>query len=262
MTYTPYTSDGQCKSASDVASDIAQIKAKGFTTVRLYATDCSGIENVGSACKSSGMKMIMGVYIDASGLGNGQAQVSELTSWGQSNGWDNVEMVVVGNEAIFNGYVSASDLAQFIATCKTSFTTAGFTGPVTTTETVGVIQENSDVLCPVIDVVAANIHPFFNGAVNAAGAGAFVTSQLSLIAEACSGKDAYNLETGWPSAGDANGDAIPGVSEQITAVDSIVAAAGSKSAIFSFENDDWKAPGSLGVEQFWGCASLFPDILS
>lgn len=260
MTYTPYTSSGQCKSASDVASDIASIKSKGFTTVRLYATDCSGVENVGSACKSNGLKMIMGIYIDASGLSNGYAQISELTSWGQSNGWDNVEMVVAGNEAIFNGYCTASELAGFLGDVKSKFSAAGFTGPVTTTETLGVIQENSDVICAAVDVIAANIHPFFNADITATGAGDFVSSQLSLLSDACGGsKEAYNLETGWPSAGDANGAAVPGVANQQIAVDAIVAAAGSKSAIFSFENDDWKSPGDLGVEQFWGCASLFPD---
>lgn len=261
MTYTPYTSGGDCKSASDVSSDIAQIKAKGFSTVRLYATDCSGVQNVGSACKEHGVKMIMGIYIDSTGLSAAQEQVGQLTSWGQSNGWDLVEMVVAGNEAVFNGYCTASELAGFISSVKSSFKAAGFTGPCTTTEPLNIIQENADTICGAVDVIAANIHPFFNGGVSASGAGDFVKSQMSLLSDACGGsKDAYNLETGWPSAGDANGAAIPGTSEQKEAIDSILASAGGKSAIFSYEDDTWKAPGDLGVEQYWGCASLFTDL--
>ncbi|EME38362.1 glycoside hydrolase family 17 protein [Dothistroma septosporum NZE10] len=262
MTYTPYTSSGACKDATAVHADIASIKAMGFSTVRLYATDCSGIQNVGSACASIGMKMIMGIYIDASGLLPAYAQLSELTSWGKTNGWDKVEMVVAGNEAVFNGYVSASELAGFVGDVKSAFKLAGYTGPVTTTEPLNIIQEYASTFCAAVDVIAANLHPFFNGGVVAADAGAFVKSQLESLSQACNGeKEAYCLETGWPSGGTANGVAVPGASQQKQAVDSIVNAIGSKSAIFSFENDGWKHPGDLGVEQFFGCSSIFSDLL-
>ncbi|CAK4023689.1 glycoside hydrolase family 17 [Lecanosticta acicola] len=262
MTYTPYTSGGQCKSADDVSKDILQIKAKGFTTVRLYATDCSGPQNIGSACKEHGLNMILGVYIDSAGISKAREQVSTLVQWGKSNGWGKVEMVVVGNEAVFNGYCTAAELAAFIGEVKSSFKAAGYTGPCTTTEPLNILQENTEVLCNAMDVVGCNIHPFFNTAIDASGAGDFVSSQLKIVEALCSGKEAYNLETGWPSAGDANGAAVPGTSQQKTAVDAIVASAGAKSAIFSYENDSWKAPGNLGVEQYWGCADLFQDVLN
>ncbi|EGP87435.1 unnamed protein product [Zymoseptoria tritici ST99CH_1A5] len=257
MTYTPYAQDGTCKSASDVASDIKSIKSMGFTTVRIYATDCSGPENVGAACAAEGLKIILGVYIDGSGIsGTCHEQISTLTTWGADN-WSMVEMVVVGNEAVFQGHTDAGSLAAFISDTKSKFQAAGYTGPVTTTETVAVIVENAAIFCPVIDCVAANIHPYFNGAVAASGAGDFVKTELALLESACPGKDTYNLETGWPSAGNANGAAIPGTAEQKEAIDSIVAVCGSKSAIFSFENDTWKAAGNLGVEQYWGASSVF-----
>lgn len=258
ITYTPYNNDGTCKSASAVDSDIADIASKGFSTVRIYATDCSGAVNVGNACKNHGLKIILGVYIDASGLGQADAQVQTLVGWGSQGNWDIVEMVVVGNEALFNNYCSASDLANLIISVRATVRAAGFSGPVTTTDTLGALQGASDTICPALDtVIAANIHPFFNTAVDAAGAGAFVSSQISLLGSLCPGKTPYNLETGWPTQGDANGAAVPGVINQQIAIASIAAAAGSKSVFFSFQNDMWKHPGSLGVEQFWGCLSLF-----
>ncbi|KAK4629339.1 putative beta-glucosidase btgE [Fulvia fulva] len=261
MTYTPYTDSGACKDTSSVHADIASIKAMGFNTVRLYATDCSGVQNVGSACTSVGMNLIMGIYIDAAGLLPAYAQLSELTAWGKTNGWDKVEMVVAGNEAVFNGFCSAADLANFINDVKTAFKAAGYSGPVTTTEPLNIIQENAATFCPVVDVIAANLHPFFNGGVAAADAGEFVKSQMDLLSQACHGeKEAYCLETGWPSEGNANGAAIPGVSEQKQAVDSIVSVIGGKCAIFSFENDGWKHPGDLNVEQHFGCSSIFKDL--
>lgn len=258
MTYTPYNNDGSCKTADEVSADVSSIKAKGFTTVRLYATDCSGPQNVGSACAANGLKMILGIYINESGIGsNTDEQVSTITSWGQGQ-WGLVEMVVFGNEAIFQGHTTASALASAISDVKGKFQAAGYNGPITTTEPLSTIQENADTICGAVDVIAANIHPFFNTGVSADDAGTFVSSQLEDLASCCNNqKEAYNLETGWPSKGNRNGDAIAGAWEQSTAITAIIASAGSKSAIFSFENDEWKAPGPLGVEQFWGCADLF-----
>ncbi|KAJ9668929.1 hypothetical protein H2201_000755 [Coniosporium apollinis] len=254
MTYTPYTSSGQCKSASEVMSDIASIAAKGFTTVRLYATDCSGLENIGAACAAHNLKMIIGVFIDGSGIPKAREQVNAIVAWKQ---WHLVSMVVVGNEAVFNGYCSAEQLAAFIGECRAAFTGSGCTAPITTTETLNILQANAGALCGVIDVVAANIQPFFNAGVTPESAGSFVKGQLDLVAKCCPGKDAYNLETGWPSQGGANGAAVPGHSEQKTAIESILNETGSRSVIFSFEDDAWKKPGAFGVEQYWGCSSLF-----
>jgi exo-beta-1,3-glucanase (GH17 family) len=256
ITYTPYNNDGTCKSAADVDADIATIKSKGFTSVRIYSTDCSGLVNVGASCKAHGLKIIVGVWVDAAGVAAAKAQVDVVVGWGPGN-WDNVEMVVVGNEAIFSGAVDAGTLASLIIDARASLRAAGYSGPVTTTETVANVQANAGVLCPAIDVVGANIHAYFNGAIAAAGAGVFVKAQLDSLDNVCPGKAAYNLETGWPNGGNANGDAIAGWAEQKIAIASISLVVGAKSTFFSFANDGWKAPGALGVEQHWGCADLF-----
>ncbi|KAL8983094.1 MAG: hypothetical protein Q9177_005076, partial [Variospora cf. flavescens] len=39
MTYSPYTESGNCKSSSAIASDVASIAAKGFSSIRIYSTD-------------------------------------------------------------------------------------------------------------------------------------------------------------------------------------------------------------------------------
>jgi exo-beta-1,3-glucanase (GH17 family) len=256
ITYTPYNNDGTCKSAAAVDADISTIKSKGFTSVRIYSTDCSGLVNVGASCKAHGLKIIVGVWVDAAGVAAAKAQVDVVVGWGPGN-WDNVEMVVVGNEAIFSGAVDAGTLASLIIDARASLRAAGYSGPVTTTDTVANVQANAGVLCSAIDVVGANIHAYFNGAIAAAGAGIFVKAQLDSLDNVCPGKAAYNLETGWPNGGNANGDAIAGWAEQKIAIASISLVIGAKSTFFSFANDAWKAPGALGVEQHWGCADLF-----
>jgi len=254
MTYTPYTSSGECRTASEVMSDISAIKGYGFTTVRLYATDCSGLINVGAAAEKYGMRMIIGIFIDSAGIPACTSQVDEIIAWGK---FELVDMIVIGNEAVFNGYCTASELASFITSCKSKFQGAGYTGPCTTTETLNILQEYGSELCGAIDVVAANIQAYFNSGVSASDAGDFVASQLELVGECCPGLDAYNLESGWPSQGSANGAAVAGYAEQKTAIEGILAKTGGKSVIFSYENDSWKDAGEFGVEQYFGCSSIF-----
>ena len=258
ITYTPYTTSGLCKTADEVVADITQIKAAGFEIVRVYSTDCSALTNIGSACaaKDVQMKMILGVFIDASaGMDGAQEQVTEIIAWAQ---WDLVELIVVGNEAVGSGACSAQTLASFVSSSKSAFVGAGYNGPVTLTETMNIWQENTELFCSVVDIVGTNIHAFFNAETSAPNAGSFVASQLALANNFCEGKYAINCETGWPSYSSVcNGLACGGVLEQQQAIKSISTAVGGKSVMFSFTNDLWKPLGQFDCEQSWGLIDLF-----
>jgi exo-beta-1,3-glucanase (GH17 family) len=257
MTYTPYTKDGQCKTADQVDADILKIKGFGFTTVRLYATDCDGLKNVGASTIKHDIKLIVGVFIDKKGLEASWDQVDEIAAWGKTTSWSNVVMVVVGNEAIFNGYCSGTELAAYISKVKAYLADNGYKGWTTTTEPTYIIEQEKDCLCSVVDVAAANVQPFFTSSIDAKSAGDFVLSQLAQVAAACPGKDAYNLECGWPSSGSNNGAAVPSKADQKTAILDIIAKAGQKTVIFSYEDDEWKEGGEYNVEKSWGCSDLF-----
>ncbi|GLB05058.1 hypothetical protein AtubIFM57258_011089 [Aspergillus tubingensis] len=255
MTYTPYSNSGGCKSKATVESDIETIANKGFTHIRLYSTDCSTLEYVGTAASKYGLKLILGVYISSTGTSGAQDQVTAITEWGQ---WSMVTLIVVGNEAISDGYTTASELATFISSCKSSFEAAGYTGQITTTEPVDIWQEyGSSTLCSVVDVLGANIHPFFNAETTAAEAGTFASTEVALLKKICTDMDVINLETGWPSKGNANGAAVPGTTEQATAIKGIRESVGELSVFFSYANDLWKDPGEYDVEQYWGCIDQF-----
>jgi len=254
MTYSPYTSNGGCKDAGTVASDIAQIKSKGFSTIRVYSTDCSTLQNVGSAANDNGLKMILGVFISSTGIEGAKQQVTDIVSWGW---WELVELIVVGNEAAFNGYCSASDLAGFISSSKSQFQAAGYSGPVTTTEPLSEWQSSGSTFCEVVDVVAANLYAFFNAQTSADQAGSFIQAEISELEGICSGKETYVMESGWPTAGECNGAACPSPENQATALKGIQNVSGSKVVFFSFEDDAWKQPGQFNVEQHWGCIDAF-----
>jgi len=256
MTYSPYTSAGGCKDAGTVASDIALIASKGFTSIRVYSTDCSTLENVGSAARDNGLKLILGVFISSTGISGATEQVTDIVSWGQ---WDLVELIVVGNEAVFNGYVTAWELAGFVSSSAGSFKGAGYTGLVTLTEPLSVWQDtsSSSAFCSVVDVVAANLYAFFNAQTTADQAGSFIQSEIEILNAICSGKETYVMESGWPTAGNCNGLACPSPENQATALKAIQATSGANVIFFSFEDDAWKEPGPFDVEQHWGCVNVF-----
>jgi exo-beta-1,3-glucanase (GH17 family) len=263
MCYSPYqgnsASDSSCKSSEQVMSDISEIAAKGFKAVRIYATDCAQLENVGAAAKQYGLKMIIGIYIDSSGISSdAYSQLSDITSYFAGD-YSLVEMALIGNEALFNGYVSAGELASFISDCKSTLKGAGYSGPVTTADTVASILANESELCGSIDALAANIHPFFNGNVQPEGACAFVEQQMQMLGAACGGSlPVYNSETGWPSQGPNYMNAVPGTAEQQAAIESLATCSCSdKNSYLSFENDMWKDDGTDSVEPYWGCVQLF-----
>ena len=70
---------------------------------------------------------------------------------------------------------------------------------------------------------------------------------------------AVNLETGWPSRGRRNGDAVPGEMEQSLAIMGIMREAGGRSTFIGWGDDTWRDPGELGVETAWGCERLFEE---
>lgn len=259
ITYTPYEpTSGNCKAASEVDQDIANLKNAGFQIIRVYSTDCNTLENVGSAAKKYGLELILGVFVKGDGCSYDtpdiKSQVDAISAWAQ---WDLVKLMVVGNEAIMNGYCSATQLSQLITTVKSKC--SGYTGPYTISETLNIWQNTavSSVICPVVDVTGANIHPYFNSATPAASAGDFVAGQLEILSKICPNNEVINLECGWPKKGSCNGDACPGVSEQSTAIQSIREKTGAKTVFFSFDDDMWKQPGPFGCEQSWGVASVF-----
>ncbi|KAJ0139550.1 putative beta-glucosidase btgE, partial [Colletotrichum tanaceti] len=263
ITYTPFSEDasGSCKTADQVDVDIATIKRSGFRTVRVYSTDCSTLENVGAACEKYGLQMIIGIFVKESCDPNSadiKNQLDAIVNWKK---WGMVELVVVGNECIFQGRCSASSLKQLIVAAKATISGAGYSGPFTTAETVGVWQQTDVIseICDAIDIVGGQIHPYFNAETPASAAGTFVKSQIELLESAniCGNKPALNLECGWPSGGNCNGKACPGAAEQATAIASIKEVAGGKTVFFSFHNDNWKAPGACNCERTWGCGELF-----
>jgi exo-beta-1,3-glucanase (GH17 family) len=78
-----------------------------------------------------------------------------------------------------------------------------------------------------------------------------------LVIDVCGGKEGWVLEAGWPSAGNPNGNAVPGPAEQRTAIMAIEKECPGRVAFFTYTNDLWKADGAFSVEKNFGCSGIF-----
>lgn len=270
ITYTPYANSGDCKTADEIATDIKKISELGFTTIRSYSTDCGVFEHVVPECQKYGLKVIYGIFLEAGGKdGKGpfssyaNDQLKDITDNAPK---DSVAMVIVGNECVFNGNCDVNELGSYIDYVRDELVSCGYEGvAVTTTETVGSWEEHGAALCSHIDVFTVQVHPYFTQSVSAEEAGDFAAQQLEQAAKVCpeaAAKGKYITEIGWPSAGQSNGKAVAGVEQQKTAMKKIMEKVGSESCLFSYQNDGWKEPGNLDVEQNFGCVDAIVDAAS
>ena len=137
----------------------------------------------------------------------------------------------------------------------------GYKGPISTVHN-WVQVMNNPVLCDA-DRVTVNAHAFYDGNVQASGAGNFISDVvLPNIKSACAPYAAVNniiiTESGWPSRGSNFGAAVPSLANEQAALSSLNCVAKSNN-IIAFEADDslWKSgsdnekseypPADLGV---------------
>lgn len=246
ITYSPYSSSGGCKSASEVASDLE--KLTGFDVIRIYGVDCDQVANV-YAAKSSSQKLFLGIY-DVSDISGGLESIKS----GINSDWDCVDTISIGNELVNSGEASVSEVKSYVDQAKSTLSGYGYTGPVVSVDTFIAVLDNPG-LCDVSDYIAINAHAFFDSTCTASNAGEWALSTLQSVSSACSGKKVVITESGWPSQGSSNGDAVPGSSQQESAISALKSSVGNDVILFTAYNDLWKSPGEYGVEQYWGIIS-------
>ncbi|RFU30976.1 hypothetical protein B7463_g5352, partial [Scytalidium lignicola] len=259
FSYSPYTASGACKTQDQVNTDLAAI-GSGYSIVRIYGTDCNQVHTVLSAAKTHGFKLFAGVF-DIQNLND---EISIIVS--AANGdWSQFDTISIGNELVNSGTADAATVVAAIGTARALLKNAGYTGKIVTVDTLVATRQNP-ILCGASDVCAVNSHPFFDGNTNAEDAGNFLTTQIaslkSVLADA--NQPILITETGWPSAGQPNGVAVPSPANQQTAITAIKSAFASNPAsviLFSTYNDQWKQDSAytFGAEKFWGFLGNAPS---
>lgn len=256
ISYTPFNNDPNnwCRSPEDVQKDLQDLYSKGIREIRLYGSDCNVIVSVYPAAAALNMTIVQGFYLNNMGINSADGGIADFTAWVVAGG--NVTLVpsiLIGNEAVMNGWVTAGDLVAKIKTVRAQLRAVGYNGAITTAEIPGVFIAYPELCAPEnVDYVAVNAHPYFNAGSSAELAGAFMAGQVGVTQNACPGQYIRVVETGYPHSGNVNGNQVPSIKNQGIAITHIYNTLRGDCILFSMWDDYWKHPGQFNVEWYFG----------
>ncbi|KAI9709995.1 MAG: hypothetical protein M1820_003073 [Bogoriella megaspora] len=210
MDYTPLNAQyPDCltnpPSQNNITADLA-VLSQLTPVVRLYGTDCNQTQMVLHSLsqlnlKPSDLKLWLGVYLDGNHTTN-ERQLSQM--------WDIMKDVpkddsnpftgvIVGNEVLFSQYMPVTNLTNILHDVKQNLTTLGFNDmPVATSD----LGDNwTTQLADAVDVIMANVHPFFAGVTPDKGPGWAWDFWQQHDVKLDKGKKSVVSEIGWPSEG-------------------------------------------------------------
>ena len=236
--------------AAQIEQDIAQL-SKISDCVRVYATD-QGIENVVPVAAKYGMKVLQGAWVSNNPVKT-QLQVDAALSLAERYP-QTVQAIVVGNEALLRGDISAQDLAALIRSVK-----ARAKVPVTYADVWEFWLRAPDVAAAV-DFVTIHILPYWEDfPIGADQAANHVNDIHKKMAGIFAPKDVIIGEVGWPSQGRMREGALPSPANQARVIQDVLAhAAREKYRVNVIEAFDqpWKRAQEGVVGGHWG---LFGD---
>jgi exo-beta-1,3-glucanase (GH17 family) len=229
-----------------LAEDLAQL-AKISDCVRTYSVD-NGLDQVPALAAKVGLKVIQGIWLGSNRLKN-LAQISTVV--GLTKQYPGViTSVVVGNEVLLRGEMTASDLAATIRSVKSQVSV-----PVTYADVWEYWLRNREVY-DAVDFVTIHILPYWEDfPIRARYAASHVDDIRKRMAIAFPGKEILIGETGWPSEGRMREGALPSRTNQARVVSEILGLAKQENFrvnLIEAYDQPWKRQLEGTVGGYWG----------
>lgn len=234
---------------AQIEEDLTRL-AKLTDCVRTYSTDF-GLDRIAEIAQRHGLKVIQGLWLSGHADRN---KVQIETAVALANRYSNIIAVVVGNEALLRGEISALDLANTVRSVK-----AQVPVPVTYADVWEYWLRNRD-LASAVDFITIHILPYWEDfPIPADEAAAHVDSIRRKVAAAFPGKEILIGETGWPSHGRMREGALPSPANQARVLHDILGLARRENfhvnVVEAFDQP-WKRALEGTVGGYWG---LFDD---
>ncbi len=236
--------------AAQIEQDIKQLA--GITDcVRIYSVD-QGLEVVPALAAKYGMKVLLGFWLSRNPVNN---KVLMDAAIDLANRYpDTVRAVIVGNEVLLRGDLSANALTDIIRTVK-----ARVKVPVTYADVWEFWLRNRDI-ASAVDFITIHILPYWEDQPVAADkAAAHVQEIRAKVVAAFPGKDILIGEVGWPSAGRMREGALPSPANQARVIQDVLALAkreNFQANVIEAYDAPWKRALEGTVGGHWG---LFDD---
>ncbi|MFG1300259.1 glycosyl hydrolase family 17 protein [Xanthobacter sp. V3C-3] len=253
VSYAPFR-DGQSPfqkglviSEAQIEEDFAKL-AKITSCVRTYSIEM-GLDKAPAIARRHGLTMLLGIWLGPD-VDRNRVELDTGIRLAQENP-DVVKAVVVGNEVLLRGEMSATELAATLASVKRQVGSV----PVTYAD-VWEFWERNKGLTENVDFVTIHILPYWEDLpVSAEDAGPHVDEIRQRMAEAFPGKEILIGETGWPSAGRMREEALPSPSNQARVMHDVVALAkrqGYRVNVIEAFDQPWKRRSEGTVGGHWG----------
>ncbi len=232
---------------AQIDEDFAQL-AKITSCVRTYSIEM-GLDKAPDIARKHGLSMLLGVWLGPD-VDRNRIELDTGVRLAQENR-DVVKAVVVGNEVLLRGEMSAADLGTTLRWVKSQVGDV----PVTYAD-VWEFWERNKGLTENVDFVTVHILPYWEDLpVSAAEAGPHVDEIRQRMAEAFPGKEILIGETGWPSAGRMREEALPSPSNQARVMHDVVSLAkkrGYRVNVIEAFDQPWKRRSEGTVGGHWG----------
>jgi glucan 1,3-beta-glucosidase len=252
MSYTPFRGDESPLNAAThagaarIEEDLSKL-ARLTSCVRTYATD-NGLDQVLPIAQRLGIKVLQGLWL---GRDREKNRIQIDTAIALAKRYPNaINGIVVGNEVLLRGELSAEDIAAVLREVKAA------TGmPVTYADVWEFWLRNRE-LAAAVDFITIHILPYWEDFPIAADiAAAHVDEIRSRVAAAFPGREILIGEVGWPSAGRMREGALPSRSNQAHVLEEVMARARAKNyrvnLIEAFDQP-WKRYLEGTVGGYWG----------
>jgi len=239
-------------SQQEITKDIA-VLSQLTNKIRLYGTDCQQTEKIISAISAlelnHTMTVYMGIWLDTNQTTNSR-QLEQAYDVLQAYPSSHFSGVIVGNEVLFRKDMTETQLISTITSVKSNLTAQGITLPIGTSD---LGSAWTATMASAVDLVLANVHPFFGGVVvdqAAAWTSTFWRNNDVSTTAGMTGKTNIIGEVGWPSSG--GNDCGAGV----TCPDSASGAVAGITQMNKFLSDWVCQQLSNGTEYFWRVNAL------
>jgi len=252
VSYAPFR-DGQEPFGPDIPvdprqidDDLAQLKAI-TDCVRTYSVD-HGLDRIAEIAARHGMKVIQGLWLSSFPERN-RSQIETAVELARRFP-DVIAAVVVGNEVLLRGEMSARDLARTIAEVKSRVSV-----PVTYADVWELWLRYREISAEV-DFITIHILPYWEDfPIASRDAASHVDAIRKRMVAAFPGREIFVGEFGWPSAGRMREGALPSPADQARAMHETLALAKRESyrvSLIEAYDQPWKRQLEGTVGGHWG----------
>jgi exo-beta-1,3-glucanase (GH17 family) len=232
--------------AAQIEDDLARLA--GVTDcVRTYSTEF-GQDQIAGIAARHGLKVMQGLWLSSHPDKN-RVQIEAVVALANRYP-DTIRSVVVGNEVLLRGELSATALAATIREVKSRVGV-----PVTYADVWEFWLRNRD-LAAAVDFVTIHILPYWEDVpIRARDAAAHVAAIRRQVVDAFPGKEVMIGEVGWPSAGRMREGALPSPANEARVIQGVLALAKRENfrvnVIEAFD-EPWKRALEGTVGGHWG----------